>query len=337
MGLGTRHGVGRTQVSAMTWMAARGLWPPRPVTLWAAVGVLSLVLGTWSVGHWLLDGGFTVHVPQPGERGISDARYIAMWVFQGLIMLTAIGLIGYVVRQCLAQRRFTFDASLLLAYAACFWMEPLTNLIRPSLVLNVGLLRAPTWGPYIPGWYSHDSEQQTHAVVISGPWGYAMTTVWPLLAALVMGRIVLRRWPNLRGGRFVLAALGCSVLIDWTLEWIYILTGTVTFPGAEPTWLTLFSGHWYQFTTLRWTASPFWSLIPFLIRHFYLTVGPDSTVLRGSAQLPPRTVAVTRTLALIGVVAAVYLMFAANHVLYTRFDGSLPTDLPSYFVPVSQP
>lgn len=337
MSPGTQRRAGRSSVSARTPVAARGRWPLRPVTMWAAVGVLSLVGGTWSVGRWLLDSRFKVYVPWPGEGGISDARYITLWVFQGLIMLAAIGLVGYVVRQCLAERKFTFDASLVVAYAASFWLEPLTNVSRPSLVLNVGLIRVSTWGPYIPGWYSQDAEQQTHAVVTSGPWGYAMTTVWPLLAAAVMGRTVLRRWPNLRGGRFVLAALGCSVLIDWTLEWIYILTGTVTFPGTEPVWLTPFAGHWYQFATLRWIASPFWSLIPFLIRHYYLTAGPDSTILRGSAQLQPRAVAVTRTLALIGVVAAVYLVFAANHVLYTQFCGPLPAGLPSFFVPVGQP
>lgn len=240
MSPGTQRRAGRSSVSARTPVAARGRWPLRPVTMWAAVGVLSLVGGTWSVGRWLLDSRFKVYVPWPGEGGISDARYITLWVFQGLIMLAAIGLVGYVVRQCLAERKFTFDASLVVAYAASFWLEPLTNVSRPSLVLNVGLIRVSTWGPYIPGWYSQDAEQQTHAVVTSGPWGYAMTTVWPLLAAAVMGRTVLRRWPNLRGGRFVLAALGCSVLIDWTLEWIYILTGTVTFPGTEPVWLTPF-------------------------------------------------------------------------------------------------
>ncbi|WP_330334532.1 spirocyclase AveC family protein [Streptomyces sp. NBC_00536] len=302
-----------------------------PVTGWATIGALCLAVATWSVGGWLLNGGVDIHLPQVGQHGLTQGRFLVLVAFQAAVLLLLLGLIGHVVRQCRRQRRFTFDASLLLAYMSMFWVEPLLGVPHPSLVYSSGLPLTPSWGPSIPGW-PNAGTQYWVGLITSGPISHGAMVSCPLLTAWLMNRTV-GHGRHISAARFALLALVWCYVIDWSLEYLYIVVGGSSYANTNllPA-LALFSGHWYQFPTLRLWNSPFlWSYIAFLIRHHHLTRGPDSTILRGSGQLTPKVRTAARTLALIGVMDLAYLIAIGQNVLLTLGGPGLPADLPPHF------
>ncbi|MCX5205770.1 spirocyclase AveC family protein [Streptomyces sp. NBC_00237] len=302
-----------------------------PVARWAMIGALCLAMATWSVGGWLLHGGLDVHLPQVGQHGLTQGRFLALMAFQAAVLLLFLGLIGYVAWQCRRQRRFTFDASLLLAYMSMFWVEPLLGVPHPSLTYSTGLPLTPSWGPDFPGWPDADTQYRV-GLITSGPISHGAMVICPLATAWLMNRIVRHR-PDISATRFALLALGSCYLIDWPLEYLYIVVGGASYATTNvlPA-LALFPGHWYQFPALRLWHSPFlWSYLAFLIRHHYLTRGPDSTILRGSSLLTPKTRTAFRTLALVAVLDLAYLIAIGHNVLLTLGDPGLPSDLPPHF------
>ncbi|CAM4506863.1 spirocyclase AveC family protein [Nocardia ninae] len=308
-----------------------------PVTLFAAAGVTSILMGIWVIGRWLVAGEFHLGFASSEETGASSARMLTIWLYQGVLAVTAVGFAAWGIWQCIRQRRLTFDGSLCLAYLWMFWMAPLLNCWRPILLYNANLVHMPSWGPYIPGWRSVGAQRQIEPLFVSSV-GWLSMVIWPITTGLVMGWFILRRWPQLSGIRLTAAAFVCSVLIDWPLEASYIAAGTAHYVGTEPSALTVFSGHWYQFPTLQFIPTTLvFAWIPYLVRHHYKTNGPDSTILRGISLYPARARTTAQTLALIGLMALgiVGVSICEWLVAWYNADGPLPSDLPSYFITVT--
>ncbi|GAA3238400.1 hypothetical protein GCM10010493_07500 [Streptomyces lavendulae subsp. grasserius] len=249
------------------------------------------------MGRWIADGGLRLRIE--GLSELSASRQAALWVAQGVVALTVVVAVVWAVRQCRRERRLTFDAALCLGYMSQFWLDPLIGFRHRTWLYDAAMVHTSSWGPYIPGWTSPHQDQQVEPLFF-GWSGYFSGVAWIFLIGIVMKRIIRRLWPRLRGARFALTVLGVAVLIDLPIELFYIYSGAFSISGGWPP-LTLFSGHWYQLP-LNYVAfiGIFWAGLPYLVRHYHIENGPDTTILRGIQRVPEHRRTLVQTLAVIG-------------------------------------
>jgi hypothetical protein len=101
------------------------------------------------------------------------------------------------------------------------------------------------WFCHLPGWVSPNGCRAPEPLLFSWTW-----YTWGFLGVAIIGCNLMRRakarWPQISPlGLIGLCFIGCF-LLDFALEFSYVLLGFYSFGGAAKGW-TLFHGHYYQF------------------------------------------------------------------------------------------
>ncbi|MFC9932195.1 spirocyclase AveC family protein [Streptomyces sp. NPDC127190] len=304
---------------------------PTPVVLWATVGALFLGLEAYVAVRYLASGQLWLSTGDLGT--LSRTHQTLLWTAQFLVIVMVVPLVVWIARRCIAERRLTIDALLLLGFVSQAGLDPYFS---PMGMLNSASLHIPSWGEHLPAWPEvfgfPDPSVKVEPLLVTGV-GYLTGLVFALTAAAVMHFWVLRRWPNLSGIRLAATGLGICAGIGLPIEIIWIRTGAYAYREGVPL-LTLFSTEWYQVPVyLPLTSGIFWYGTAWLIRHYYIHRGPNNTVFRGTTLLPPRARTPIRALAVIGILDVSVMLDCIAFRLFTLLPGSITADhLPLPFV-----
>src|SRR5438876_12231311 len=112
---------GRVRLSAETSTG-------RVVLYWASFGVASTALLSYVFASWILSDDF--RPTPPGPDRLTDLERVGMWVLQTLFPVLALAVTAVIVRRCVRERRFVWDARLLIGCVLMFWLDPVPNLLR---------------------------------------------------------------------------------------------------------------------------------------------------------------------------------------------------------------
>ncbi|MGX9883886.1 spirocyclase AveC family protein [Streptomyces sp. NPDC002276] len=304
-------------------------WLRRPVGIWAMAGLLLLAFGVVAIARWIAAGQASFSLGT--QYDVSTPRRVALWFGQGTIAASSAGLVVWAVRQYRREHRLTFDAQLIVAYTTTMWIGPVASIRTPNLVTNLAGMTTTSWAPFLLG------HRKGTTPVPEGMWvgelAHTAGVFWLAGTALVMRLLFLRRQPRLRGVPLILATLLCATLADYVLEVFCVpLTGLYAHSVGVPA-LTLFSGHWYQLPLIEAAIVGIgWGGVPYLVRHYHVAHGPETSVLRGAGAVPPGIRTPVTLFALIGLLSvcilAVDLALTLNPQLFNSPHWTGPSPYP---------
>lgn len=302
---------------------------PKPITYWAAIGAAFVLLNLWIYGRWFAAGDLSQTPHGPDE--IPLKAWIGSIVFQVASICLAIAAVIVVTRQCLRERRLTFDAALLIAWVLSSWQDPFINYLRPQFFYNSVFFDVGSWAPYIPGWSSPLGGNLAEDVIGTAGVGYLWFVLVIMLGCAGL-RAVKRRWPQVSQVGLFLIALVIVGLVDFLTEWICVrFLELWAYPGGIHA-LSLSGGTWHQFPiyeTLFWGGV--WAAITML--RYNLDDHGMSAVERGASELRARkgTVTVMRLLAITAFVNVVFLIYSVAMIVMNLLPGTdSPAGYPSY-------
>lgn len=265
-----------------------------PLPYWLAlVAVVALVWGGWTMIAWLADGPFTI----TQYRDTHSVSWIAAWVLQVALIGTGLGLGGWVVRQCLRERRLTFDAKLCLASLSLLWMDPLSNFAQPIFMQSSNWVNLNAWCGHMPLVVNPDCGRMPEPILflaLAYPFGW-LAMVMIMNAGM---RAVRARRPDLSTAALVGGTFLAGALVDVALEAPMVGFRLWNYTGAGPAWLSIFGGG-HRFPVLEVAAGSLIFATLALIR-FYKDDTGRTVVERGLESLSPRRQTVVSLLALTG-------------------------------------
>lgn len=302
--------------------AARARWGAAHYL--AAFGGLMLLLQAWTYAGWLAAGPYSVtEYKTPGSLNWWAARCYE--VAFGILFL---GLAGWVVRRCVRERRFTFDAKLMLAGWSVIWLDAWTNIL------------APIW-MYSSNWTNLNNPLSGFPLPVNPDIGrlpfplffhmfcYPLTNLGAgLLVCGIMGTL-RSRWPSISIARMLLVAVLIGIAFDLAFEIPMFKLRLWAFPGT-PDQLALFSGDSTKF--------PIWEMIPAgigfasfgALRFFKDDKGREITE-RGLEAHAPWKRTLISTVAVMGAVNIVWLVCTTGQA-FVGFFAAPYKPLPAYLV-----
>jgi hypothetical protein len=174
----------------------------RPVLWWAAIGIAAVALQAYIYTRWIMSADFR-SVPT-GPDSVPQWEKVAAWIEQGAFTVAAVGVVVWVVRGCIKQRRMTFDAKLLLGTMALTWLDPIGNMVRVSFFMNSYYVNRGSWTPFIPGWISPNAAHLPDPLLVEFT-GYMALPLVAVLGCTLL-RAVRGRWPAMGNVGLVMIA-----------------------------------------------------------------------------------------------------------------------------------
>lgn len=305
----------------------------QPVVYWAAVGVLLLAASGYALARWAAAGN--AHLRVGGDYQLSPIRTVTIWAAQATIFIVCACLAAWVIRQCLRERRLTFDASLYIAFLLQALYGPVID-ARVVAHYSTAAWYLPTWATYYPTsslWAQPDAADKIQPVLVDG-FAYGTGLFFGLIALYATNWVWrLRGKPITVTAGYLAALLVACIVADFLMEVGWISSGAYCYRKAIPA-LTLFPGHWYQIPLYHSAViGIFWFGLPMVVRQIYHAKGPDATVvLKGIDQLPTRARPYVQTLALSGLAnLCVLALTVGGWLLIAIPGGALPPELPPHF------
>jgi len=277
----------------------------QPVKVWAWIGLFFVLLQLYIYVDWVSGPNFArTHTGADPVPGIVKTW---AWFVQISTVLTMVAAIAWVVRQSLRERRLTFDGMLLIAWLSVMWQDPLLNYIRPTFFYNAYLVSFGSWVESVPGWISPHGGRLASPLLLSG-FGY-MNCLFFSIGICALMRFAKKGIPSIGVPGLLLVALAAGFVMDMGYEVFMCRTTLYAYPGVVRS-LSLWGGERYQFPLYE---SLFWGFVwaaAGALRYFRDDKG-RSIVERGADSLAvtDRTRTVIRTLAIVGFLNVIYVLF----------------------------
>jgi Spirocyclase AveC-like len=224
-----------------------------PVKWWAMAGAAFVALQIYVYTSWIVSGDAR-RVPT-GADDVPWATEAWAIAHQIAIPLGAAVFVAWVVRGCLRERRFTFDAMFVLAWVCCFWQDPILNYVRPQFFYNSVMVNLGSWTEHIPGWISPNGRFLPEPIFFTGFIYVLVTPMLSIISCTVM-RTAKQRWPNMSAVGLVAFAYASMVVFEGILEVAWVRTELMAFSGTIHD-VSFFGGQRYQFPiyeSLIWGA-----------------------------------------------------------------------------------
>jgi hypothetical protein len=224
--------------------ATRESRPGRPIVWWALVGGAVLLLEIYVFAHWILSGKATPtstgSTPVPSWMSIVAHT----WEVAGVIALVWV-INHFVIKPWRRERTLTLDGMLVLTFFTLFWQDPLLNYHQTWATYNATFINFGNWAASAPGWLAPNGNLFAEPIVWTLP-VYVYASMGGVLLANAVMRRAKARWPGLGTAGIIGVAMVFCMAFDFVLETIWMRLGIYTYAGSIR-WLTLFSGHYYQF------------------------------------------------------------------------------------------
>lgn len=267
-------------VAAKTKRAPRIRTIP-PIIVWATVGAAFVGLAIYVAASWIVGGRATPtpigdHDPDLGK----DLRFCI--AFQVFTVITVVGTLVYVGRQCIRERRLTFDAILIIAYLLLIQWDPILNYILPQFSYSSLMVNFGSWTTDMPGWVSPRGNLMPEPTILIGV-GFIWSAALCMIGCAFLRKFVMRRWPQT--GKLGVIAWSIAFMAVMDLNEVALTSlHVIAYPDTVG-WLTLLKGTTHQFPlyepivwgTLGWA--------PLMVLRFYRDDRGQSVVERGVERL----------------------------------------------------
>lgn len=281
---------------------------PRPITIWAVIGVIFVTIQIVAFTGWIVSGNAKA-IP----TGPDPVPTWMKWTTHGAEVvgfpLMGLFLYRYLIQPWRREGRITSDGLLILAMFTTIWQDTLINIIQPVFLWNGEFLNLGVWNPWIPGWISPNGERNGEPLVF-----IVQVYVFCCYGMAVLGSWFMRkvrdRAPTISNFRLVAACFLFHTVLNLIWEPLLgiRLLGFWSYPsGIE--WLTLFHGERYQWPVYLGIFWGTWATSISCLRYFTndkgLTVAEHGADKMG---LRPRRTSVVRFLALAGALNACFII-----------------------------
>lgn len=290
----------------------------------ALFGGLMLLLQAWTYAAWLAGGPYSVtQFKTPGSLNWWAARCYEVGF--GILFFC---LLTWVVRRCLRERRFTFDAKLMLAGWSVIWLDAWTNILAPIWMYSSNWvnLNNPLAGFPLP--VNPDIGRLPFPLLFH-TFCYPLTNLGAALLVCFLMEKLRARWPSMSLVRLLLLVVLIGIGFDLAFEIPMFKLRLWAFPGT-PDELALFSGDSTKF--------PIWEMIPAgigfasfgALRFFKDDKGREITE-RGLEASASWQRTLISTVAVVGAVNIIWLFCTTTQALVGFFSAPYKP-LPAYLV-----
>ena len=227
----------------------------------AIIAIPIAVVQIWTLTAWLLDRPH--QITEFREHG--TLNWWACRFYEGLGLVLVAIVVPWVLRQCIRQRRLTFDAHFLLAGATIFWGDAAVNFFVPTFLYSSNFVNLNNPLGHMPFMVNPDMGRLPDPLLFSVP----LETAGLLVAAIAMGALAKwfrQRYPGISTpkliGLLVVVALAVEVLVELPI----IAMGLWTYTSPPLMSVGLGGGHRYPFPAL--IAGTCFFMVPALLRLF---------------------------------------------------------------------
>lgn len=272
----------------------------------AALGAVFLFFEAWTLAAWLADG------PKPVTKfqDLASTDASAARVFEILAVLFAIGMAIYVVRQCIRERRLTFDAMFCIMGCLLYWVDPFANWLQPVFYYSSNWVNLKSWCSYAPFVVNPDCSRLPEPVLFLG----CLYTFGFLGFVMALNKgmgLLKRRRPDISAVKLIGITFIGGMVIDFLLEGPMVAFKLWFYPG----WPLSFTGEQTRYPFFELViASILWTGIA-AVRYFKNDRG-ETLAERGMDRSRPGTKAIVTILALIGMSQG--LAVVSNTILITH-------------------
>lgn len=298
-----------------------------PIRYWAVFGAFCLALQGYVYVRWVSSGNF--RAVNPGPDPVPHSQKIWAWVIQIGFTTVAMAALVWVVRQCLQQRRLTFDAMLMAGWYSIYWLDPVPNFLRPQVLFNSYYFNRGSWVEHIPGWVSPNGRYLPNALFFEGS-AYGLMILVSILGCALMRRVKHRHPDAGPLGLLFACWLFYAVFIVVIEELVMIRSGWLSWNGTIHE-ISLWGGtkHQLPLTEILFFGSCCTAITA--LRYFRDDQG-RSVVERGADRLvvSDRRRTVIRLLAVVGFANCAMMLYNVATVPMALYMGPSPSGYPSY-------
>lgn len=243
----------------------------------ALIGAPILFVQIWTTIAWLPDAHQVTQFKTPYSVDWWAARFFEVLGIVAFVVVTVI-----VTRQCLRQRRLTFDAILLLCGMTAWWSDHGINVFGPVMLYSSNWVNVTTPLGHAPGMVDPDIGRLPDPVLFTIPLESAGAVLGAWLICWIAGRIRQRR-PDTSTAKLLLILFGVGLALDLALEVPFVALGLWTY--TAPSWMSLNFASGLRFPVAEWLGGGFWFLCFGMLRLFKNDRG-ETLVERGLDYLP---------------------------------------------------
>lgn len=298
-----------------------------PVRVWAAVGLVALLIQVRLYGQWVITGGWRPRSER--TAGISNLTAATVLAAETAIVLLAAYTLWTAGRERQARHRIGYDAVILAGWVFTIWQDPLAD---RAASYNPYALHVAAWQAGLPGFADPHHDSPIVAVLVPGGLGYPAMLGLSIIADELATRLT-RRHPHPSPRLRMLVTVVCGLAIMFGAELLLIWTGVYSYSSLSSTGqaLSLWGGHWYQLPLPADLVSGLTMITWFAVMRRTDKDGKTPHIFRGLQGHPPTLRSSTmRILAGIGAVNTAVLIWLTTLRLLAISPETVH-DLPHYF------
>ena len=273
------------------------------ISYWAAAGVFFLGLQLFIFGSWIGTG--------KAERTPNGPTAVPGWMSGAIVVLQVVSLAlaviflyKLVIQPWRRDGRLGLDGLMCLAFATCYWQDPLSNYVKYWAIYNPAAFNLGSWAANIPGWLAPHGNNFAEPILWALPAYFYVAMGGAMLGCWVMRQARARR-PSLLNWHLVAICYGFMVVFDIAIEFIWMRMGAYAYI-AVPKGITFFKGKYFQFPLSEALLfGAFMTAITAL--RFFLDDKGRTIAERGDGTRRSRYPATKRFLALAGILNVMYL------------------------------
>jgi Spirocyclase AveC-like len=302
----------------------------RPVVWFATVGAAALALQIYVYISWMRSEDF--RRVSTGADPVPTSVKVWAWISQISVTLLAIGCVVWVTRQCLRERKLTFDAKLLIGWVSCFWLDPVPNWIRPQVFFNSYYVNMGSWVEHIPGWFGPTGSNLPNSLLLEG--SAFFTNILGCVLSCVVMRRAQKRW-NLSNFKIFCVGVATAMAFFLLMEEYMIWTGWLAWPATIHA-LSLNAGTIHQMPLTEMVITGFCLVGAMGALRYFKDDRGSSWAERGLDRLAfsgPRASAMktlVSLLAVIGFANASWLTYNVITIPIAVYADEMPSGFPSY-------
>lgn len=288
----------------------------------AVLGLIALLYQGWTYAAWLADGPKQL----TQFRDTSASAWIVARIFEGLVVVVGIVILVYVVRQCLQQRRFTFDAMVCVAGVSVIWLDPMANFAQPLFFYSSDWVNLNSWCGDVP-FRLNSSCGAVPQPVLFDFFLYPFCMLGIMIVVNAIMRTAKRRWPGITPAKLVILAFFCTAGIGLSMQVFAIFFHLWAFPNLP---ISLFG------QDIRYPLVDIFGFTGFFTSmaalRFFKDDKGQTLVERGLDYLAPRARQTVAVLALIGYASTFYVLFSFPDVWGGAYADHFAKDTPAHIV-----